>query len=344
MLRFAGPLVVAVLLAGQAARGEDVADFYHGRQIDLIIGATVGGGYDAYARLLARHFSEHMPGHPAVVPRNMPGASSNKATSYIYEVASRDGTAIGATNSGAILEPLLGDKLPGVDSGRMIYVGSANRETFLCYVRADSPVKKFEDLFSHEVILAATAEGGPTRDFPTILVNMLGAKLRIISGYPGTREINMAVEQGEADGQCGYGWSSLIQAQPQWLTEHKITILAQEALTGHPKLTEMGVPLALSFAKTDEQRAVMELFYGQLVFGRPYVLPPGTPSERVAALRQAFMATMRDPALLADAAKTRLDVNPVAGEEVQQVVAKMFALPPQVVERTKQALVYKPAR
>jgi tripartite-type tricarboxylate transporter receptor subunit TctC len=344
MLRLAVPAVLATLLAAAAARGEEIADFYRGRQIDLIIGATVGGGYDAYARLLARHLSGHMPGHPAIVPRNMPGASSNKATSYIYEVAPRDGTAVGATNSGAILEPLLGDKLSGVDSVRMIYVGSANRETFLCYVRADSPVKSFADLFSHEIILAATAEGGPTRDFPTLLINMLGVKLRIISGYPGTREINMAVEQGEADGQCGYGWSSLIQAQPQWLAEHKITILAQEALTGHPRMNEMGVPLALSFAKTDEQRAVMELFYGQLVFGRPYILPPGTPPERVAALRQAFMETMRDPDLLADAAKTRLDVNPVAGEEVQAVVAKMFALPPHVVERTKQALVYKPAK
>ena len=164
---------LAALIGGPAA-AEDVAAFYRGRQIDLIIGATVGGGYDAYARLLARHFSEHMPGHPTIVPRNMPGASSNKATSYIYEVAPRDGTAIGAVNSGAILEPLLGDKLPGVDATRLVHLGSANREVFPCYVRADSPVKKFEDLFSHEVVLAATAEGGPTRDFPTILVNVLG--------------------------------------------------------------------------------------------------------------------------------------------------------------------------
>ena len=330
---------LAALIGGPAA-AEDVADFYRGRQIDLIIGATVGGGYDAYARLLARHFSEHMPGHPTIVPRNMPGASSNKATSYIYEVAPRDGTAMGAVNSGAILEPLLGDKLPGVDATRLVHLGSANREVFLCYVRADSPVKRFEDLFSHEVVLAATAEGGPTRDFPTILVNVLGARLRIVSGYPGTREINMAVEQGEADGQCGYGWSSLVQAQPQWLTEHKITILAQEALKGHPRMDAMGVPLTLSFARTDPQRAVMELFYDQLVFGRPYILPPGTPADRVAALRRAFMETMRDPALLADAAKTRLDVDPVSGEEVQEVVAKMYALPPSVVEGANQALIY----
>jgi hypothetical protein len=202
-------------------------------------------------------------------------------------------------------------------------------------------VKKFEDVFTHQVILAATAEGGPTRDFPTLLINVLGAKFRIISGYPGTREITMAVEQGEADGQCGYAWSSMIQAQPQWITEHKVNILAQEALTGHPAMNAMGVPLALSFAKTDEQRQVMELIYGQLIFGRPYIVPPGTPPDRVAALRRAFMATMQDPALRADAEKARLDVNPVSGEDVQAEVAKMFALPHDIVERAKQALIYK---
>jgi tripartite-type tricarboxylate transporter receptor subunit TctC len=342
MRSFARLAVIAAWFV-HPAMADEIADFYRGKQIDLIIGASVGGGYDAYARLLARHFSEHMPGRPTIVPRNMPGASANKATSYLYAVAPHDGLTIGATNSSAILEPLLGDKLPGVDSTRMIYLGSGNREVFLCYTRADSPVKRFEDLFSREVIVAATAEGGPTRDFPTLLVNLLGVKLRIISGYPGTREINMAVEQGEADGQCGYGWSSLYQAQPQWISEHKINILAQEALVGHPTMNQMGVPLTISFATTDAQRQIMELIYGQLVFGRPFVAPPNTPPARIAALRQAFMDTMRDPALIDDAAKTRLDISPVSGEEVQQEVAKLFALPHDIVERAKQALVYKGA-
>jgi tripartite-type tricarboxylate transporter receptor subunit TctC len=334
-------LAVMAALASTPTAADEIADFYRGKQIDLIIGASVGGGYDAYGRLLARHLGNQLPGRPAVVPRNMPGASSNKATSYVYEIAPRDGLTLGVINSGAVLEPLLGDKLAGVDSTRLIYIGNANRETYLCYARAESPVKQFADLFDRQMIVAATAEGGPTHDFPTLLANLLGVKLRIIAGYPGTREISLAVEQGEADGQCGYGWSSLYQAQPHWIAEHKINILAQEALVGHPTMTEMGVPLTISFAKTDAQREIMSLVYGQLAFARPIIAPPGTPPARVAALRQAFMATMRDPALIEDAAKTRLDVNPVSGEEVQETVAKMFALPHDLVERAKQAMVYK---
>jgi tripartite-type tricarboxylate transporter receptor subunit TctC len=342
-----GVWMVAMMLGGAAAAGpaaaqDSVANFYRGKQIDLFIGTSAGGGYDTYARLVARHFAKHMPGNPSLVPQNMPGAGSNKATAYIYNVAKQDGTAMGAVFSGAIMEPLLGDKTQVQhDPAKLVYVGSANNEVFFCFTWASSPVKTFKDAFTKQAVLAASADGGSTKDYPVMENNLLGTKFKVVAGYPGSNEMTHAVEQGEADGQCGYGWSSLMGAHPDWYTQHKINFLAQEALKGHPTMNQMGVPLVIDFAKTPEDRQAMELVLGQLVFGRPYILPPGVPEERVTALRKAFMDTLADKDLLAEAAKARLDINPVAGEAVQQLVAKMYATPAAIVERARQALIMK---
>jgi tripartite-type tricarboxylate transporter receptor subunit TctC len=335
-------LAAAAAFPGAGHAQDAVANFYRNKQIDLYIGTTAGGGYDTYARLIARHFSSHMPGNPTLVPQNMPGAGSNKATAYIYNVAKKDGTAMGAVFSGAIMEPLLGDKTSVQhDPAKLIYVGSANNEVFFCFTWGSSKVKTFQDAMTKTAVMAASAEGGSTKDYPTLENNLVGTKFKVVAGYPGSREMTHAVEQGEADGQCGYGWSSLMGSQPDWYTDKKINILAQEAIKGHPTMNAMGVPLVIDFAKTPKDREALELVFGQLVFGRPYILPPGVPDDRVAALRKAFLDTLADKDLLAEAEKMRLDINPVPGTEVQKLVAKIYSTPQEIVDYARQSLVAK---
>jgi tripartite-type tricarboxylate transporter receptor subunit TctC len=334
--------LLAFASAPAPARAQDaVAQFYRGKQISLYIGSSAGGGYDTYARLLARRFGNYIPGNPAVLPQNMPGAGSNKLAAYIYSVAPKDGTAIGAIYSGAILQPLIGDIPTQHDPSKFIYLGTANVEAFACVARSDAPVKKFEDTFRQELVVGATNEGGSSRDFTAMLDNVPGTKLRIVTGYAGSNEIMLAIERNEVQGMCGIGWSSVIADHPQWLANGFIRILVQLASKGHPEMNRMGVPLALDYARNEDDRKVMQLIFSQLVFGRPYILPPGVPADRVAALRRAFMAALHDKDTLAEAGKMKLDLDALPGEEVQAEVAKVFATPANIVARAKQALIYR---
>jgi tripartite-type tricarboxylate transporter receptor subunit TctC len=332
---------LTLFAAAPACAQDAVAQFYKGKSINLYVGSSAGGGYDTYARLLARRFASFIPGNPAVVVQNMPGAGSNKLAAYIYSVAPRDGTAAGAIFSGAILQPLLGDPVQH-DPSKFIYLGNANNEAFLCLARTDSPVKSFQDALSRELILGATNEGGSTRDFAAMLDNLLGAKLRIVTGYPGSNEILLAIERNEVQGACGLGWSSVAPQRARLLDSGLIRIILQLTNTGHPEMNRMGVPLAAEFARSDDDRQVIELVFSQLSFGRPYILPPGVPAERVAALRRAFMAALTDKDAVAEARAMQLDLDPLSGEAVQQEVAKAYAMPARIVERARQSLVYKP--
>jgi tripartite-type tricarboxylate transporter receptor subunit TctC len=338
---FAGAALTALAAVSPVRAQDAVAQFYKGKQINLYIGTSPGGGYDTYARLLARRFSSYIPGNPAIIPQNMPGAGSNKLASFMYSVAPKDGTAVGAIFSGAILQPLVGDTPTQHDPSKFIYLGNANNEVFVCFARADAPAKTFQDTFSKELIIGATNEGGSTRDFAAMLINVLGSKLRIVTGYAGSNEIMLAIERNEVQGLCGVGWSSIAAQHAQWLTNGFGKLIAQLATKGHPEMNKMGVPLAIDFAKTDEDRKVMELIYSQLIFGRPYVLPPGTPPDRVAALRKAFMAALQDKDTLAEAKKMDLDLDALEGGDVQAEVAKAYSMPANIVERAKQALVIK---
>jgi tripartite-type tricarboxylate transporter receptor subunit TctC len=333
----------ALLLPASAQAQDALAKFYSGKSVDMIIGAAPGGGFDLYARTIARHMPDHLAGKPNFIPKNMPGAGANKAAGFIYSVAPKDGTVIGAIFPGAIMDPLLGDKSKVQhDSTKLIYLGSANAEVGITVVRNDAPAKTFQDLFTKGMISAASASGGSSRDFPAALNNVLGTKITLVSGYPGTKDMTLAIERNEVQGTGGYLWSTLKTQNPDWLPkEDKMRILVQETVKGNAELTKMGVPLAIDFAKSEEDKQVLELIYGQLVFGRPYILPPGTPDERVTALRRAFDATFKDKAFLADAEKARLTIDPVSGEEVQELVAKIFAAPDKIVERAKEAMVYK---
>jgi len=332
------------LHAATAKADDAVEQFYKGKEIAIIVGSSAGGGYDAYARLIARYFGRHIPGNPAVVVQNMPGAGSAKSVGYVYSVAPKDGTAIAAFYPPVILAPMLETAGAQFDPAKLTYLGSANSETYLCFVRSDAPVKTFAETFTHELIVGASAEGGTARDLSTVLNNVLGTKFRIITGYAGSKEIILAMERNEVQGACGIGWTGLPAMHPDWFEKKSVIILAQLSMTGHPDLNKMGVPLAADFAKTDDDRKVMELIFSQGTYGRPYVMPPGVPPERVAALRRAFVETLGEPALVAEAARMQLDIDAMPGDALQALVTKLYALPPNIVARAHQALIYAPPK
>jgi tripartite-type tricarboxylate transporter receptor subunit TctC len=342
-------IALAALLLGAAPEAfaqDAVADFYKGKSIRFVIGAITGGGNDTYARLVGRYLGKYIPGNPTVLPLNMPGASGHISAAHIYTVAAKDGTAIGATTPGVITDPLwagdAGKDKFNYDPTKLIHLGSAQAATYNCYVRSDAAVKKFEDAFTTELIIGGAQEGGSTRDAPVLLNNVLGTRFRVISGYPGTREILVAMERNEVQGVCGMGWDAMYSQRPDWLEKGFIRILVQENLSGSPVFDRMGVPKSIDFAKTPEDRQVIELAYTQQAFGRPYILPPGTPPERVVALRKAFMAAVQDEELLAEAKKLRVEVRPLAGEDMQALVTRIYATPRAIVDRTREALTSRP--
>ncbi len=343
MRKFVSVVVATLVLmvCGSAHAQDAVEKFYKGKQLTLYVASTPGGGYDSYGRLLGQYIGKYIPGNPTILPQNMPGAGGNRLAAYLYTVAPKDGTQFGIIFPGAVLDPLLGTQQVQDDPSKLIYMGSANVETFVCIMRSDAPVKTYEDVLKTQITLAASAAGGSTVDMPALENNLLGAKWKVVRGYPGSREISLAVEQGEAQGNCGVGVSSIEVEHPDWQTSGQYKVIAQETNRGHPLLDSLHIPLTYSFAKNDEQRAVMELAYSQEVFGRPFVMPPGVPQGRVDALRKAFMQALQDPGLLADAKKQRLDIQPISGEDVQALVAKVYGMPAAVVAKAKEALVYK---
>jgi tripartite-type tricarboxylate transporter receptor subunit TctC len=333
----------AACLATSPALGQDAVEaFYRGKTVTITVGSAVGGGFDAYARLVARHLGKYVPGNPTIIVQNIPGAGSNKAASYIALQAPRDGTAIGAVQAGAILQPLLSDQTMPHDPSKLVMLGSVNRSVYLCLVRSDAPVKTFQEAFDKEVIIGTSGEGASLRDFPVMLVNVLGVKLRLIGGYAGSREIVIAMERNEVQGMCGMDWSSISTQQSGWISSGFVRLLAQEDLRGHPDMNKMGVPLTMTFAKTNEDRQIMEMIYSQNLFGRPYLVAPGVPTARVVALRGALAAALQDKMLLADAERSGLDIGPLGGEELQALVAKLYAMPSGIIERARQSLIYKP--
>jgi tripartite-type tricarboxylate transporter receptor subunit TctC len=343
LLRFGFVFTIAALAAGAPARAQDsVAQFYRGKTINIVVGSAVGGGFDGYARMLGRHFGKYIPGNPTVVVQNMPGAGSNKAAAFVALQAPKDGTAIGAIQPGAVLQPLIYDQPVPHDPSKFIMLGSGSYSVYLCMLRSDAPAKSFQEALNKEVIIGTSGEGSTLREMPILLINVLGAKMKLVSGYAGSREVLIAIERKEVDGICGMGWSSIAMQQREWIRNGSLKIIAQEDLKGHPEVNKMGVPLTISFAKSEEDRQVLEMMYSQNLFGRPYVLPPDVPAERVNALRKAFMDALADKDLLAEAEKSGFDVGPMSGEDLQAMVAKLYALPPKVIAHAKRALIYKP--
>lgn len=339
LARFVATLACAVLCAGLARAADDaVAAFYKGKTITLLVGSTAGGGYDTYARLISKHMAQHMPGNPTVIVSNMPGAGSNLAANYVYNVAPKDGTVIGALYGGSPLEPLIGTTPVQHNPSKSQFIGSANDDVYVCVARKDAPVQRFEELFQKELLVGASVSSS-TSDFPAVLNAVLGTKFKLVLGYPGSREISLAADKQEVSGACGLAWPSVSVTNPGWFgPDGTMRVLAQTHVKGHPELNGMGVPNVMSFAKTNEQRQMLELFFSQEVFGRPYVVAPEVPRDRVEALRKAFLETLADPELKVEAARANLDIYPVAGDEVQKLIARAYTSPPELAAKLKKAL------
>jgi tripartite-type tricarboxylate transporter receptor subunit TctC len=330
-------------LATSQANAQDVASFYKGRQVSMFIASAVGGGYDAYARLVGRHISRYIPGNPSIVPMNMPGASGNTAIQHMYTLP-KEGTAFAAIQPGAITKPIydVRERIK-YDFTQLVYLGSANTEVNLCWVRTDAKVQTFKDLLSHELIIGASGEGDSTRDFAVAENNLLGAKFRVVQRYKGVRDIVLAMDRNEVAGLCGTGVPAMMVQRPEWVEgKGGGKPLVQQNVVGNPNLTAMGVPRTGDFAKTPEDRDLLSFIYAQQQFGRPFVMAPGAPPERIAALRQAFNQAMQDKELLAEAAKLKLDIDPLSGAELQAIVERLYATPEATIKRAITALVYKP--
>jgi tripartite-type tricarboxylate transporter receptor subunit TctC len=324
------------LIAPAAWAQEDVAAFYKDKTVRIVVGVAVGSGYDINARALGRYLGAHIPGKPAVIVQNQPGAGSVTMTNALYNSGPFDGTVIGASFNGMPTLPLLQPQGVRFDPNKLNWIGSTNRETHVTYVWHTAPVQRLEDLASKELVVGAQAPGTTQYDFPALGNEMFGYKFKVVKGYDGTPKIHLAMESGEVQGVGATSWTTLKAINSNWLQEKKIKVIAQWGMRKHPDLPD--VPSMLDLAKTDADRQALLLGLARLEFGRPFFVPPGVPAERVEALRRAFDATMKDPGFLAEADKLKLDIDPLTGEQVAELVAQVSRTPPDIAARVRTAL------
>jgi tripartite-type tricarboxylate transporter receptor subunit TctC len=334
--RWYGVLIfcLSVVTFQPVAMAQFVAEFYRGKTISVVVGNSAGGGYDLNARLLARHMGRHIPGNPALIVQNMPGAGGVSAARYIYSVAPKDGSVISIFPRNMVAEPLFGTR--PYDSSRFTWLGSISKDVSTCISRHASPVRTWDDLLSKQYIAATQASGSDSSTFSALLKNMFGVKIKTVSGYPGSTDMILAIERGEVDGMCGISYSTLKSTRETWLENNRVNILVQAGLEKDPALTS--VPLLLDLAKTDTDRQVVKLITGTQSMARPFMTPPDIPEDRKAALRRAFDQTMTDPEFIADAAKAKLDLSPMSGVAIEALVAEIFATPSDIVQRAARAL------
>ena len=321
------------LIGGLAtsAHAQTVGDFYKGKTIELHIGYSPGGGYDVYGRILARYMGKYIPGNPQFVAKNSPGAGSLRAANWLYAAAPKDGTAMATVARGAAFDPLLGVTAAQFDGNKFNWIGSANDEVSVCVSWKDSGITTFNDMLTKELVVGGTGPTADTDQFPKVMNAVLGTKMKLVPGYPGGNDVNMAMERGEVKGRCAWSWSSVLTTKPGWLKDKQMHVLIQLALHKHPDLPN--VPLIMDLAKTEEDRQIMTLVFARQTMGRPFMLPPGVPADRVAALRKAFMETMKDKEFLSDAEKGQLEITPVSGEDLQALVAKTYTTDPAIAKK-----------
>jgi tripartite-type tricarboxylate transporter receptor subunit TctC len=328
------------MLCAHPAAADAIADFYRGKTITCYIGYGVGGGYDLFARTISRHMTRHIPGNPAIVPVNMPGASSMVLGNHLARRAPRDGTAFGAVNSALLFEPLFyGAESKAQFSGSdMTMLGNAVTSAGVLIAWHTAGIKTLADLRQKPLIIGAPSRTGDTYLLPLSIKNVLGLdKLRIITGYPGTREIAIALERGELTGRV-WDIEGIKAARPQWLTDGSINIIAQLAPRKMPEVPP-DVPLVKDYVGNDDDKTVLDVIFTSTIIARPYVAPPGIPAERVKALRDGFMATMRDPEFLAETQRLGLTIEPTSGEEMDRIVRDAYALPEAVKLKVRKALI-----
>lgn len=334
----AAVLMGAAVISALPANAQEIT--YKGKTITISVGSSTGGGLDLYGRLIARHIGKHLPGQPTVVISNLPGAGGNVAAIRLYSIAPKDGTEMAIVFPSVLVDPLLNSAMrKDYDPTKFNYVGNANGETLVCLMRKDVELPSLRDLQSREIVIGATAAGSTTYDFPTIANSVLKTRLKIVSGYKGSRDVTLAMESGEVQGICGLGWSTVKIQYPTILKgEMFARVVAQEDVKGHPQLNAASVPLLIATAQSDEDRQTMQAFYSQNAFSRPFLLPPAVEAARIALIRSAFNETTKDADLLAEAAKMNVDVNASTGAEVQALVDRMYASPEWLIDRIRKGL------
>jgi tripartite-type tricarboxylate transporter receptor subunit TctC len=327
-----GVATALFLIAASSAGAQSSADFYRGKTVELYIGYSAGGAYDLYARMLARFMGKHIPGNPTIVPKNMAGAGSLLLANWLYNVAPKDGSVFGIVGRGTPFDPILGNQKAQFDGTKFTWMGSANNEVSVCVSWHTSGITKFNDILTRELVVGGTGASADTDQFPKILNGVLGAKFKIVTGYPGGNEVGLAMERGEVHGRCGWSWSSVKATHQKWYDEKRFHVLVQLALQKHADLP--GVPLVVDLAKDEEQRKILELIFARQVMGRPFLAPPGISAERAAVLRKAFADTMQDNEFLAAADKAKMEITPVSGEEVDKLVRSVYATPAEIAKKT----------
>jgi tripartite-type tricarboxylate transporter receptor subunit TctC len=326
-------LVLLVSLFALPAAAQSVEDFYRGRTIALTIGLGAGGGYDLYARVMAKHIGRYIPGNPVIVPKNMPGGGGVQASNYLANVAARDGSELGMLAPSVILMPLFGDPAAKFDPRDLSWIGSMNNEVLSCGVWHTTGLTHFEEMYQKEVIFGGSGPAGVTTQHPLVLKNLLGAKAKVITGYAGSKELNLAMQRGEVEGACGLSASSL---KTQWREEWhdgRLRVLIQMGSHDHPDLE--GVPDIYKFARSDEDLQVLHLLFDQSVIGRVVFAPPAMPRDRLEALRRALAAMLADKDFRADADKAQMEIDPATGPDIESLLQRFFAYPHGIIAKAK---------
>jgi tripartite-type tricarboxylate transporter receptor subunit TctC len=329
---------VAALPAGAA---EPSASFYAGKTVRVLVGFATGGGYDLYARTLGRFLGRHIPGEPAVVVQNMPGAGSLKVVNYLFNAAPRDGTVVATFARGIVYEPLLGHPEGAqFEAAKFNWIGSIANEVSVCAFNAPRGIATWQDMAAKKTVIGASGTGADSDVFPTVLRNLFNLPMRIVTGYPGGADLVLAMERGEIDGRCGWSWTSLVARNRDMLTGKRITVPLQIALTRHEDLAD--VPTIMELPSDPRRDAALKLIVSRQAVARPFAAPPGVAPERIETLRSAFDATMRDADFLAEMRSLALEVRPVGGAEVQGLMREIHASPPEVLALAREILADTP--
>ena len=326
-------IAASLSVTASSVTAQAPAEFYRGKQIALLVGFGPGGEDDLWARLLSRHLTAHIPGNPIVVPQHAPGSGGLLVVNRLYNTAARDGTVIGMINRGIPFEPLLGGQGTQFDALRINYLGSPSRDTTVCAARKDAGVQSLKDLYARELPVGGTGSGADTAIYPEFLSALLGMKFRLVKGYQGSHEIQLAMERGEVQGIC-LAYDSL--SRGNLARTGRLNVLFQAGLEPDPRMKD--TPMVLETVGSVADRMALELFFARAAMGRPFVAPPAIPMDRLAALRQAFEATLRDPGFLDDAGKQNLNVIPVSGRAMYDLVADAYRTAPEILKRTRKAL------
>jgi tripartite-type tricarboxylate transporter receptor subunit TctC len=328
--RLAGGAIFSLLLLTTPVAAQPGGDTFAAKSVAMIIGFGPGGGYDLWGRTVGRHIGRHLPGAPTVTPQNMPGAGSYAAASYIFNIAPKDGSVLGIIARDAALGPLSGATGARFDPTRLSWIGTPTKETNVCVAYHTSQVKSVLDLYDKQLIVGDTGPGTGTRSYPKALNELLGMKFKLVGGFPASSDVFLAMERGEVEGICE-SLDSIKIRRPDWIPTRKISILFQGGAEPNPELD--GVPFVLDLALTGEQRQALEFLYAGQGIGRPFVAPPDLPPDRLKMLRDAFKATMTDPAFVAEAQKSKLDLEPEDGEHLAVLIAKIYATPKPIVDK-----------